>query len=303
MKTYAGVGCINSLFLDLRTSGRWMVSLTSRQLCTWGNSPRYPLDRGLGGPQSRSGRHGEVKSHAVTGTRTLTPWSSIHCLSSIFAIVVDIWKLDTSVVCQTCYQLCQFCRQARTFSHRHNLPRNDALAGSVQETKHKRPGKPSRGVLMLHDNARPHAAHATRDTLCRFGWGVLDHPRVTITCLGPWRRLWRAGGSWGNGTMVDPATLVLRGGYNESCAALGQVPKQRWSVPVACLVLPSACCHCGVVVGVKYILYTFLDPCPCFTSSAHIYFAISDNMADARNCVVVTTIAVLNLVRWNSLRQ
>jgi hypothetical protein len=45
---------------------------------------------------------------------------------------------------------------------------------------------------------------------------------------------------------------------------LGQVPK-RWSVPIACLVLPSVCCHCGVVVVVKYILYTFLDPCLCFT--------------------------------------
>jgi histone-lysine N-methyltransferase SETMAR len=41
--------------------------------------------------------------------------------------------------------------------------------------KNKRPGKLSRGVLMLHDNARPHAAHATRDTLSHFGWGVLDH--------------------------------------------------------------------------------------------------------------------------------
>jgi histone-lysine N-methyltransferase SETMAR len=40
----------------------------------------------------------------------------------------------------------------------------------------ERPGKLSRGVLMLHDNAHPHAAHATRDTLRRFGWGVLDHP-------------------------------------------------------------------------------------------------------------------------------
>jgi hypothetical protein len=29
---------------------------------------------------------------------------------------------------------------------------------------------------MLHDNERPHAAHATRDTLRRFGLGVLDHP-------------------------------------------------------------------------------------------------------------------------------
>jgi histone-lysine N-methyltransferase SETMAR len=44
------------------------------------------------------------------------------------------------------------------------------------KVKNKRPGKLSRGVLMLHDNARPHAAHATRDTLPRFGWGVLDNP-------------------------------------------------------------------------------------------------------------------------------
>jgi hypothetical protein len=52
-------------------------------------------------------------------------------------------------------------------------------------------GKLSWGVLMLHDNARPHAAHATQDILRRFGWGVLDHPHtalisphVTITILG-----------------------------------------------------------------------------------------------------------------------
>jgi hypothetical protein len=90
-------------------------------------------------------------------------------------------------------------------------------------------------------------------------------PRVTITCLGPWRRLWRAGGSWGSGTVVHPATCVLRGRYNETCAMLGQVPKQWWSVPVVCLVLPSVCCHCGVVTVVKYKLNTFLDPCLCFT--------------------------------------
>jgi hypothetical protein len=75
---------------------------------------------------------------------------------------------------------------------------------------------------------------------------------------------WR--GSWGSGTVVHPATPVLLcGGYNETCAALGQVPKQWWSVPVACLVLPFVWCHCGVVVVVKYILYTFLDPCLCLT--------------------------------------
>jgi transposase len=51
----------------------------------------------------------------------------------------------------------------------------DTLQNLRRAIKHKRPQKLSR-VLMLHDNARPHAAHATLDTLHRFGWGVLDHP-------------------------------------------------------------------------------------------------------------------------------
>jgi hypothetical protein len=38
-----------------------------------GKSSRYPLDRRLGVPQSRSGRHGEVKILDSTGTRTATP--------------------------------------------------------------------------------------------------------------------------------------------------------------------------------------------------------------------------------------
>jgi hypothetical protein len=37
-----------------------------------GRSPRYPLYRRLGGPQSRSGQHGEVKILDPTGTQTPT---------------------------------------------------------------------------------------------------------------------------------------------------------------------------------------------------------------------------------------
>jgi hypothetical protein len=44
--------------LDLVTRWRWVVSFT----------PRYSLDRRLGGPQSRSGRCGEVKNLALPGT-------------------------------------------------------------------------------------------------------------------------------------------------------------------------------------------------------------------------------------------
>jgi hypothetical protein len=35
--------------------------------------PRYPFYRRLGGPQSRSGRYGEVKIFDPTGTRTPAP--------------------------------------------------------------------------------------------------------------------------------------------------------------------------------------------------------------------------------------
>jgi hypothetical protein len=34
---------------------------------TPGKSPRYPLDRRLGGPRSRSGRYGEEKNLALPG--------------------------------------------------------------------------------------------------------------------------------------------------------------------------------------------------------------------------------------------
>jgi hypothetical protein len=39
----------------------------------WPLYPRYPLDRRLGGPQSRSGRRGEEKILDPTGTRNSDP--------------------------------------------------------------------------------------------------------------------------------------------------------------------------------------------------------------------------------------
>jgi hypothetical protein len=66
-------GCIDPRILDLGTSWRWVVRFTPRQLYPPGKSPQYPLDRRLGGPQSRSGRRGEKKSLAPIGTRAPTP--------------------------------------------------------------------------------------------------------------------------------------------------------------------------------------------------------------------------------------
>jgi hypothetical protein len=49
------------------------VSFTPRRLYPRGKSPRYPLDRRLGGPQNWSGPREEEKIVALTETRTPTP--------------------------------------------------------------------------------------------------------------------------------------------------------------------------------------------------------------------------------------
>jgi len=41
---------------------RWVVSFTLRPLYSRRKSPRCPLDKKLGGPQSRSGRSGDEKN-------------------------------------------------------------------------------------------------------------------------------------------------------------------------------------------------------------------------------------------------
>jgi hypothetical protein len=63
-KTYWGCGDIARYLLNLSTRWMWVVTITSRPLNPQGKSPRYPLDRRLGGSQSRSGRGvEEKKSH------------------------------------------------------------------------------------------------------------------------------------------------------------------------------------------------------------------------------------------------
>jgi hypothetical protein len=51
-----------SIILYLYTRWKWMVSFTPRPLYPWKKSPLYPLDRRLGGPQSRSGRCGAERN-------------------------------------------------------------------------------------------------------------------------------------------------------------------------------------------------------------------------------------------------
>jgi hypothetical protein len=53
MKTYWRSGGIAPRILDLGTRWRWVVSFTPWPIYPQGKKPWYPLDRRLGGPQSR----------------------------------------------------------------------------------------------------------------------------------------------------------------------------------------------------------------------------------------------------------
>jgi hypothetical protein len=60
-------GCIDPHFLDLDTRWRWVVKFTPQLLYPRRKFPRYPLDRRLGGTQSRFGRLEEEKNLTVPG--------------------------------------------------------------------------------------------------------------------------------------------------------------------------------------------------------------------------------------------
>jgi hypothetical protein len=81
--------------MKIYEGSRW----TAHHILNFGNSnfrslywPRYPLDRRLGGPQSRTGRHGEVKILDPTGTQTPTPRRK-NLILPIALYASEIWSL------------------------------------------------------------------------------------------------------------------------------------------------------------------------------------------------------------------
>jgi hypothetical protein len=74
----------SSTILDLGTRWRWVVSFTPRPVYSRGNSPRYPLDRRLGRPQSWFGHCGvETNVLSLPGIepRPCNPYPSLYRLS------------------------------------------------------------------------------------------------------------------------------------------------------------------------------------------------------------------------------
>ena len=56
------------------------------------------------------------------------------------------------------------------------LVAEDAGTREIHGRMSKRPGMLSDGIILLHDNARPHTANLVRDKLQRFGWETFQHP-------------------------------------------------------------------------------------------------------------------------------
>lgn len=65
------------------------------------------------------------------------------------------------------------------------LPRGDKINSTTycetlrklrRAIQNKRRGMLTKGVILLHDNARPHVANRTQDLIRVFGWEQLDHP-------------------------------------------------------------------------------------------------------------------------------
>jgi hypothetical protein len=73
VEVVSGSECVNPRIHNLWSSWRWVVSFTPWLIYPLGKRTLYPLDRGLGGPQSRSGWGREQKNLEPTETRTPTP--------------------------------------------------------------------------------------------------------------------------------------------------------------------------------------------------------------------------------------
>jgi hypothetical protein len=85
--------------IDLGTTWRWVVSFTPRLPYPQEKSPWYPLDKRLGGPQSRSGRGGEEKnSHLLPGIEPpiIQPLAQRYTTElSRFHILFLVWGINS----------------------------------------------------------------------------------------------------------------------------------------------------------------------------------------------------------------
>jgi hypothetical protein len=100
-----GSGCRDPRFLNLGTSWRCVVSLTSLPLSPRGKSPWYPLEERMGGPESWSGRYGEVEILDPTRTpngplsgpthsQSLSDYTTAHYSTLLYIFTISFQSID-----------------------------------------------------------------------------------------------------------------------------------------------------------------------------------------------------------------
>jgi hypothetical protein len=78
--------------------------------------------------------------------------------------------------------LVDFIHKSETINAYHYI---QALQKLRQAVRRKRVGMLTRGVKLLHDNATPHTAGKTRETIEKMGWEILKHPLTALTSHRP----------------------------------------------------------------------------------------------------------------------
>jgi hypothetical protein len=116
-----GSGCIHPHFLDLGTNWRWVVSFTLLPLYTWGKSPRYPQDRKLDEPLSRSGWRGENSWPYRDSNTNVQPVASRYTDYAIPAPFFRMVLTVNSVCFRKQHQLTDPCRWDNVFPVRFEL--------------------------------------------------------------------------------------------------------------------------------------------------------------------------------------
>jgi hypothetical protein len=158
----------------------------------------------------------------------------------------------------------------------------DILLKLRDAIRRKRPGQVARGVLLYHDNARPHTDQATQKGIQELQWEFSEHQPssrdsdpIDLPLFGPlkppwWQtfRWWRRAWNGGAGVAETAAKRLLCCGFRRTGNAMGQVYQCWWRI----------CREIDVFPGSNITCFTFYIHLWLFTDSPSYFIAELDRL-------------------------